>query len=112
MELADKTLKCAECGKDFTFTANEQQFYQEKGFTNEPKRCPICRQARRGQRSGYGNEYGNRGGGNYGERERTRTEIVCASCGQKAEVPFKPVQNKPVYCNDCFAKMKGNSSGV
>ena len=39
--MADKTLTCADCGKEF---------YAEKGFTNEPKRCPECRKARKQQR--------------------------------------------------------------
>ena len=36
----DKTLVCRECGAEFVFTASEQQFYAEKGFQNEPGRCP------------------------------------------------------------------------
>ena len=47
MGYVDKTLKCAECGTEFTFDASEQEFYANKGFTNEPKRCPSCRQSRR-----------------------------------------------------------------
>jgi hypothetical protein len=43
----DKTIKCRDCGQDFVFTASEQQFFAEKGFTNEPKRCPTCRRAKR-----------------------------------------------------------------
>ena len=39
----DKTLVCRECGAEFVFTASEQQFYAEKGFQNEPGRCPACR---------------------------------------------------------------------
>ena len=39
----DKTLTCCECGNEFVFTASEQEFYAEKGFTNEPRRCPACR---------------------------------------------------------------------
>ena len=35
----DKTLICKECGKEFVFTAGEQEFYAEKGFVNEPPRC-------------------------------------------------------------------------
>lgn len=42
----DKTLVCRECGTEFVFSASEQEFYEEKGFTNEPGRCPGCRQAR------------------------------------------------------------------
>ena len=28
----DKTIICKECGKEFTFTAGEQEFYAEKGL--------------------------------------------------------------------------------
>ena len=48
----DRTLKCMDCQTDFTFTAGEQEFYASKGFTNEPKRCPNCRQAKKQQRNG------------------------------------------------------------
>lgn len=60
--MADKTLSCKDCGADFVFTDGEQQFYAEKGFTNEPVRCPECRKARKAQRdngkdTGYGKRY-------------------------------------------------------
>lgn len=42
--MQDKTLKCKDCGSDFVFTVGEQEFYAEKGFTNEPTRCKECRQ--------------------------------------------------------------------
>jgi DNA-directed RNA polymerase subunit RPC12/RpoP len=45
--MQDKTLTCKDCGATFTFTVGEQQFYAEKGFTNEPVRCPECRKARK-----------------------------------------------------------------
>ncbi|MDD4188706.1 MAG: zinc-ribbon domain-containing protein [Eubacteriales bacterium] len=48
--MADKTLKCKDCGEEFVFTESEQAFYQEKGFENEPQRCPDCRKARKAQR--------------------------------------------------------------
>jgi len=43
----DKSIKCRDCGHGFAFTASEQQFFAEKGFTNEPKRCPACRRTKR-----------------------------------------------------------------
>lgn len=46
-EYKDKTIKCIDCGEEFTFTAGEQEFYAEKGFTNEPKRCKSCRDKRK-----------------------------------------------------------------
>jgi hypothetical protein len=38
-----------DCGKEFVFTEGEQAFYKEKGFENEPQRCPDCRKARKQQ---------------------------------------------------------------
>ena len=49
--MPDKTLSCKDCGSDFVFTEGEQAFYVEKGFTNEPVRCPDCRRARKAQRN-------------------------------------------------------------
>lgn len=45
--MEDRVLSCEECDRRFTFTADEQQFYAEKGFQNDPKRCLTCRRARR-----------------------------------------------------------------
>jgi hypothetical protein len=53
--MGDKTLKCKDCGVDFIFTEGEQAFYKEKGFENEPQRCPECRRARKQQRMNGGN---------------------------------------------------------
>ena len=50
MSFQDKTIHCADCGTDFSFTAEEQEFYQSRGCTNELKRCPSCRQARKTER--------------------------------------------------------------
>jgi DNA-directed RNA polymerase subunit RPC12/RpoP len=57
--MADKTLTCKDCGAEFVFTEGEQEFYKEKGFENEPQRCPDCRKARKAQRNnnrGFGRE--------------------------------------------------------
>ncbi|KKM09465.1 zinc-binding protein [Clostridiales bacterium PH28_bin88] len=91
----DKTLHCKECGTDFVFTAREQEFYAEKGFQNEPSRCPECRAARKRQNAGQG--YGG---------PRQMYAVTCSECGAPAEVPFKPTGNKPVYCPDCFRKQQ------
>jgi len=85
----DKTLICKECGQEFVFTAGEQEFYAEKGFENEPQRCKACRDARKHQ-----------------NHPRERYEAVCAKCGCTASLPFKPSEDRPVYCDACFAEMK------
>src|SRR5215216_3529025 len=57
MSYADKTITCRDCGMDFVFTSGEQEFYAQKGFTNEPTRCQSCRQQRKAggsSRGGYG----------------------------------------------------------
>ncbi len=55
--MADKTLKCKDCGTDFIFTEGEQEFYKEKGFENEPQRCFECRRARKAQRMANRDRY-------------------------------------------------------
>jgi hypothetical protein len=58
--MPDKTIVCKDCGAEFAFTEGEQAFYKEKGFENEPVRCPECRRARknaRRQQGGYDNRY-------------------------------------------------------
>ena len=49
--MADKTIVCRDCEKEFLFTEGEQAFYKEKGFDNEPKRCADCRRARKAQQN-------------------------------------------------------------
>lgn len=51
--MADKTIVCKDCGKKFIFTENEQKFYAEKGFENNPVRCLECRKARKKNRNSY-----------------------------------------------------------
>ena len=52
MSYTDKSITCPDCGSTFIFTAGEQEFFASKGFSNDPKRCPKCRQAKRQQRGG------------------------------------------------------------
>ena len=81
----DKTLVCRECANEFTFTAGEQEFYQQRGLVHEPARCPTCRADRRRMRSGYDSG------------PRAMYPAVCASCGKETEVPFQPRLGRPVY---------------
>ena len=95
MALEDKTLTCSDCGKSFTFTVGEQEFYKTKGLQHDPARCPDCRAARRKGRSGSGG---------YGQRQMFTA--TCASCGASCEVPFEPKQDRPVYCSACYSSQK------
>ena len=91
----DKTLNCKECGNEFVFTAGEQEFYAYKGFENEPQRCKACRDARKNAARG----------------ERKMYIGVCAECGGEAKVPFEPTGDRPIYCSECFSKMKEQQAG-
>ena len=74
---SDKTIVCKDCGQEFTFTANEQEFFAEKGFTNEPQRCKSCRVARKGAPRG-----GSRDGGYRDGAPRQMYDAVCSECGK------------------------------
>ena len=114
MSYADKTLTCRDCGNPFTFTEGEQEFFAQKGFTNEPGRCTECRSARKSQRGGtsydsdrgYSGGGGGYGGGGYSRAPREMFSAICSECGQTASVPFEPRTDKPVYCSSCFEQKR------
>ena len=99
MAFKDKSLQCSDCGATFTFSAEEQELFQSRSYTNEPKRCPSCREARKAER------YGSTG---YRSR-RQMFPAVCAECGKETKVPFQPREGRPVYCSECYGKL--TSSG-
>ena len=104
MTYTDQIRTCRDCGTAFTWTAGEQEFYASRGLSNPPGRCPTCRAARKSGGGFGGDSYGR--GGDRGPREMH--EAVCDSCGGVARVPFIPRGDKPVYCSDCFSKMRGS----
>ncbi len=93
MTFQDKVLTCKDCGCEFVFSTREQEFYAEKGFANEPARCRSCRSSRKGQ-------------GGDARPPREMHDAICAACGAATQVPFKPRNEKPVYCQSCFEKMR------
>lgn len=86
----DETLICVECGNEFVFSAGEQAFYAEKGYTNKPKRCKACRDAKK----------------NAGKPPREYFYATCSECGGEAKLTFEPSKDKPVYCSACFEKRR------
>ncbi len=50
------------------------------------------------------NQSSNTNNKNKNNKELTPTK--CDSCGKEISVPFKPDGLRPVYCNDCFNKIK------
>ncbi len=133
----DKTITCRDCGEAFTFTAGEQAFYQERGYS-EPQRCANCRAERKAQRASSGYDSGSSsyssggsggystggysgggggysggsrggGGGGYSSGPRQMYPAVCSACGKETEVPFQPRTDKPVYCRDCFQEKRASA---
>lgn len=114
MAYSDQVLQCADCGIDFVFSASEQEFFAQKGFTSAPKRCSSCRAQRRATGGGAGgSSYASTGGGysggggGYSRGPREMFDAVCARCGKDTQVPFRPTGARPVYCSDCFRLMRG-----
>ncbi len=98
MAFQDQKIQCKDCGAEFTWTKEEQEFYQEKGF-NAPLRCKDCRAKARANFNGGG------GGGDRGPRQSF--PIKCSNCGKDDTVPFEPRGDKPVLCRDCFRQQRG-----
>lgn len=85
---------CKDCGQTFSFTDEQAKFFNDKGFTNLPKRCKSCSSLRK-----------------VGQTQRTYTpredhEATCSSCGKSCTVPFEPKEGRAVYCRDCFLAQK------
>lgn len=99
IHMQDIPLTCRDCGKEFLFTVAEQEFYKEKGFENQPVRCPECRAAKKARFNQ------NRG-------PRQMFTITCSNCGKEDQVPFKPKGDRPVLCNDCFQKQKAEGQAM
>lgn len=103
MAFQDKTLTCKDCGNEFVWTASEQEFFEQKGFTNAPVRCADCRRAKKAAMNGRDGD-DRRGGGNF---QRQSFQITCAQCGKTDTVPFQPKGDRPVLCRDCFRQQRG-----
>lgn len=61
---------------------------------------------RRGGRRSFNDSRNSR---NFRDRgsDRQMFKVVCSNCGRDCEVPFKPTNEKPVYCSDCFREKGG-----
>ncbi len=91
----DKTIVCKDCGNEFVWTAGEQQFFAERGLTNQPVRCKDCRS--------------NRNSTEPSEDDKT---IVCKDCenefvwtaGEQKFFAERGLTNQPVRCKPCRNK--------
>ncbi len=109
MSFEDKSIQCFDCETTFTFSAEEQEQFASRGYTNAPKRCPQCRQDRKARQ--YDNSGNSSRNDSYNYRPRREMfPAVCAECGKSTQVPFQPSEDRPVYCRDCYNKIRLNRS--
>ena len=95
MNYTDRSLTCVQCGNEFTFSTDDQEFHASRGY-QEPKRCRSCRAERRNSTNG---------GFSSGYVDRPQREMfttTCSRCGKEAQVPFIPRTDRPVFCNECY----------
>lgn len=84
-QFEDKEIICRKCGSSFIWTAGEQEFFAEKGLTNVPSNCPICRKKKDVHHS-FSKLY----------------DITCYKCGKKGKSPFPPEMPGDVLCQECY----------
>ena len=102
MSFEDKSIQCFDCKTTFTFSVEEQEQFASRGYTNDPKRCPSCRQERKARQNS--NSYGS---DSYGYKPRREMfPAVCAECGKDTQVPFQPREDRPVYCSNCYSTVR------
>ena len=99
MSFEDKSITCSDCGATFTFSVLEQEYFQSRNFANDPKRCLPCRKTRQTQRTGSVSYTSN----------RPMFPATCAECGRDTKLPFEPRNGSPVYCSECYSKVKAKS---
>ena len=67
-------------------------------------------QGSRNEGGGFRGGHNQRRGGFRGSQgPREMHKAVCGDCGKECEVPFKPSEDRPVYCRDCFAKHRDDN---
>ena len=103
MSLQEKPMVCFDCAANFTFSVEEQEAFQAKGYSNAPKRCQPCREARKAKQLSAGNYKAIQPGFH---TERKLYPATCAQCGKATQVPFEPKEGRPVYCRDCYNATK------
>ena len=103
---SDKTIVCKDCGQEFTFTANEQEFSAEKGFTNDRSVANPAASLVRAHPEAVPCD-----GGYRDNAPRQMYDAVCADCGKSCQVPFQPRIDDP-SCAAIASEATGNFKGT
>jgi len=107
--LADATLQCRDCTRSFTFSAEEQASFAERGMVHPPSRCPACRAERKTRQEQMGRPLP-------APRFRDRRDqvvtstTVCGACGKPAVVPFAVRSDRVAYCSPCYEERRASGA--
>lgn len=104
MDYQDKTIACKDCGTEFIWSAKDQAFYADRGYS-APLYCKECREKRKQMR-----QTGQFGSGQHGSSRFDSTkpaggqryEITCSKCGKQDTVSFPVRDPSTILCTDCF----------
>jgi len=106
------TATCGDCGNECKIPfkpKDDRPVYCNECFQNhKPQQRSGGSRFSRG--SSYDrNERGSRfSRGSRDDRPREMFTVTCADCGNECKIPFKPREDRPVYCNECFQNHKQN----
>lgn len=90
----DMVIPCKSCQKDFVWSANEQRYYQKKGFKKKPQRCDSCRDKT--------NEL----------RKENMFYVHCSFCDKDAKMLVPPPKDRVGICEECFKKLSKDPSSL
>jgi CxxC-x17-CxxC domain-containing protein len=100
MSFSRKSIRCCDCGTSFTINSEEQRSYASRDCSSEQIRCSWCRAVRKTEL--YKD-------GDYSYRLRPEKQMfhaTCTQCGKDTRLPFEPRFGRPVYCSNCFSKVR------
>ncbi|MDH3657301.1 MAG: hypothetical protein OEM77_04105 [Nitrosopumilus sp.] len=107
------TATCGDCGNECQIPfrpKDDRPVYCNECFPNHKPQDSGRSRFSRG--SGYGrNDRGSRFRGSRDDRPREMFTATCGDCGNECQIPFRPKDDRPVYCNECFPNHKPQDSG-
>ena len=92
------TTTCGDCGNECQVPFKPKE--------DRPVYCRECFQNHKPQRPSGGGRFGRNDRGSRDRRPREMFTTTCGDCGNECQVPFKPKEDRPVYCTDCFQNHK------
>lgn len=87
----DKTITCQHCRQSFVFTAFQQEFFEQKGYTKQMSLCKSCRAKIKKDPLLMD--------------KAVLHPASCSDCGRPVVVKFIPGKEQLIYCKTCYEKL-------